>query len=145
LRKLHEPVRHRAVLQDITCDSDGRIDSYVDADGIGSCLPLPSIAKGEPLAFFMVGAYQEILGDMHNLFGDTDSVDVQLDDNGEVQLSHPIQGDDIAAVLDYVNFCPQDIQRRLQQQVSRSGLSQQDKTAFAAELSESLRAYTYLS
>jgi len=145
LRKLHEPVRHRAVLQDITCDSDGRIDSYVDADGIGSCLPLPSIAKGEPLAFFMVGAYQEILGDMHNLFGDTDSVDVQLGDNGEVQLSNPIQGDDIAAVLDYVNFCPQDIQRRLQQQVSHSGLSQQDKTAFAAELSESLRAYTYLS
>ncbi|WP_419812087.1 biosynthetic arginine decarboxylase [Bacterioplanoides sp.] len=145
LRGHHEPVRHRAVLQDITCDSDGRIDSYVDADGIETCLPLPTIEKGEPLAFFLVGAYQEILGDMHNLFGDTDSVDVVLDDRGEVQLQNPIQGDDIATVLDYVNFCPREIQQRLQQQVANAQLSEADKTLFSRELTDSLQAYTYLS
>ncbi|MCH2042145.1 MAG: biosynthetic arginine decarboxylase [Saccharospirillaceae bacterium] len=145
VRSHHDPVRHRAVVQDITCDSDGRIDSYVDADGIETCLPLPSIEKGEQLAFFLVGAYQEILGDLHNLFGDTDSVDVLLDANGEVQLQNPIHGDDIADVLDYVNFCPADIQQRLQQQVAASALTDNDKAEFSRELGESLQAYTYLT
>jgi len=145
LTGLDQPIRHHAVLQDITCDSDGRIDRYVDGEGTEPCLPLPSIARGEALAFFMVGAYQEILGDMHNLFGDTDSVDVLLDDQGQPQLHNPIQGDDISVVLDYVNFCPQDIQQRLLHQVQQSGLSVADKTLFASELSESLQAYTYLS
>lgn len=145
LTQHHEPVRHRVVLQDITCDSDGRIDSYVDADGIETCLPLPSIDKGEQLAFFLVGAYQEILGDMHNLFGDTDSVDVTVDKQGQPQLRNVQHGDDVAAVLNYVNFCPQDIQQRLQQQVAASGLDDADKALFEQELSESLSAYTYLS
>src|SRR5690606_40332358 len=72
---LDQPTGTRAVLQDITCDSDGRIDQYVDGEGLETTLPLPANHDGE-LGIFMVGAYQEILGDMHNLFGDTDSVDV---------------------------------------------------------------------
>lgn len=151
---LNQPMRHRGVLQDITCDSDGRIDDYVDSDGLGSSLPLPSVERGDLLAFFMVGAYQEILGDLHNLFGDTDSVDVVLD--GEVsagtlndgkcgyRIQHPIQGDTIAGVLDYVNFDPADIRARLLGQVDASHLSEADKAMFQQELSESLQAYTYL-
>ena len=146
---LNQPMRHRGVLQDITCDSDGRIDDYVDSDGLGSSLPLPSVERGDLLAFFMVGAYQEILGDLHNLFGDTDSVDVVLDDElsegkGGYRIQHPIQGDTIAGVLDYVNFDPEDIRLRLLGQVQASPLSEADKVMFQQELSESLQAYTYL-
>ena len=144
ISRLNQPLSHRAVLQDITCDSDGRIDDYVDSDGIGSSLPLPSVSRNDVLAFFMVGAYQEILGDLHNLFGDTDSVDVVFDEQGRYELQHPIQGDTIAGVLDYVNFDPEDIRERLLGQVSRSQLVDSDKAMFQQELSESLQAYTYL-
>ncbi len=73
----HAPER-RAVLLDITCDSDGAIDHYVDGDGIATTMPMPEYDPENPpmLGFFMVGAYQEILGNMHNLFGDTEAVDV---------------------------------------------------------------------
>ncbi|MCY0965781.1 biosynthetic arginine decarboxylase [Parathalassolituus penaei] len=137
-------MRHRAVLQDITCDSDGRIEAYVDAEGVGSSLPLPSVSKGEVLAFFMVGAYQEILGDLHNLFGDTDSVDVVADDDGNPVLRNILQGDSVAKVLDYVNFEPDDIRAGLISMVAASDLSDEDKSLFRHELSESLSSYTYL-
>lgn len=144
IRGLYDSMPHRAVLQDITCDSDGRIDEYVDSDGVSSGLPLPSVACGELLAFFMVGAYQEILGDMHNLFGDTDSVDVILDEEGGYQLKHAIRGDTVAGVLDYVNFDPEDIRERLLNKVVASALNDQDKQLFQQELVASLQAYTYL-
>src|SRR5690606_38650144 len=81
LNWLDRPPTRRAVIQDITCDSDGRIDAYVDGQGVETTLPLPEWGEGEErlLGFFLVGAYQEILGDLHNLFGDTDSVDASLD------------------------------------------------------------------
>ena len=85
---LDQRPQRRGVIQDITCDSDGRIHQYVDGQGIESTLPLPDYDPQHPLrlAFFMVGAYQEILGDMHNLFGDTDAVDVVFDATGQVQI-----------------------------------------------------------
>ncbi|ASP38160.1 arginine decarboxylase [Bacterioplanes sanyensis] len=143
LERLDQPVSCRGVLQDITCDSDGRIDQYVDADGIGSCLPLPGVERGDCLGFFMVGAYQEILGDLHNLFGDTDSVDVESRGDG-LQLSFPVQGDDLQTVLAYVNYDAEDIRQRLQQQVATSTLPEQDQAQLLAELQEALSAYTYL-
>jgi len=139
-----QPMTHRGVLQDITCDSDGRIDTYVESDGLSTSLPLPSVERGDLLAFFMVGAYQEILGDLHNLFGDTDSVDVVLDSNGAPQLRNPVWGDHIAKVLGYVNFNADDIRHRLMSQVAQSDLTSDDKALFQRELSESLQAYTYL-
>lgn len=145
LSQLDQPIQHRAVLQDITCDSDGRIDQYVDAEGIESSLPLPSIEKGTLLGFFMVGAYQEILGDMHNLFGDTDAVDITVTANGEWELSNAIKGDAVKDVLDYVNFNTNDIETCLHQQVSRSELSAEEKYLFAQELKDSLSTYTYLA
>ncbi len=139
-----QPMNFRGVLQDITCDSDGRIDTYVESEGLSTSLPMPSIQRGDLMAFFMVGAYQEILGDLHNLFGDTDSVDVVMDSNGEPQLRNPVWGDHIAKVLGYVNFDADDIRHRLMSQVAQSQLTSEDKALFQRELSESLQAYTYL-
>ena len=98
------PTRH-AVLGDITCDSDGKIDQFIDRRDVKRTLPLHAF-NGEPyyLGAFLVGAYQEILGDMHNLFGDTNAVHVSLDDDGEVVLEAVIKGDTVREVLDYVEF-----------------------------------------
>jgi arginine decarboxylase len=100
LHRLDEIPASRNVLQDLTCDSDGAIHLYVDREGIESTLPLPPYRSGEPylLGIFLVGAYQEILGDMHNLFGDTDSVNVTVDADG-FRLSGPARGDTVASVL----------------------------------------------
>ncbi len=109
IHRLNErPTRH-AVLGDITCDSDGKIDQFIDRRDVKRTLPLHPF-NGEPyyLGAFLVGAYQEILGDLHNLFGDTNAVHVSLDDNGEVVLETVIKGDTVREVLDYVEFDPND-------------------------------------
>jgi len=140
-----EPTR-RAVVQDITCDSDGRIDSYVDGQGVEATLPLPDWQHNDEklLGFFLVGAYQEILGDLHNLFGDTDSVDAALDANGDWVLSEPIQGDDVAKVLGYVNFDAEVLRRHLSRQLEASGLPEAQRRAFLDDLHAGLKSYTYL-
>ncbi|RAR60800.1 arginine decarboxylase [Onishia taeanensis] len=140
-----EPTR-RAVVQDITCDSDGRIDSYVDGQGVEATLPLPDWQHDDEklLGFFLVGAYQEILGDLHNLFGDTDSVDAALDANGDWVLSEPIQGDDVAKVLGYVNFDAEVLRRHLSRQLEASDLPEAQRRAFLDDLHAGLKSYTYL-
>lgn len=140
-----EPVR-RGVIQDITCDSDGRIDRYVDGQGVETTLPLPEWQADEEklLGFFLVGAYQEILGDLHNLFGDTDSVDAALDQEGNWILSQAIHGDTVADVLDYVNFDADVLRQRLAAQLDKSGLSQSERELFLDDLSAGLEGYTYL-
>lgn len=146
LSGLDQAPTRRAVIQDITCDSDGRIDSYVDGQGVESTLPLPEWATEDErwLGFFLVGAYQEILGDLHNLFGDTDSVDAALGANGEWVLSNPQAGDTVADVLAYVNFDAQVLKRKLSEQLASSNLSPQEQAQFAASLNEGLEGYTYL-
>ncbi len=140
-----EPVR-RGVIQDITCDSDGRIDGYVDGQGVETTLPLPEWQEGDEklLGFFLVGAYQEILGDLHNLFGDTDSVDAMLDDQGNWTFSHIQQGDRVADVLSYVNFDAEVLRHHLADQLAASGLEEADQQRFLDELAEGLAGYTYL-
>lgn len=146
LSGLDQAPTRRAVIQDITCDSDGRIDSYVDGQGVESTLPLPEWATEDErwLGFFLVGAYQEILGDLHNLFGDTDSVDAALNANGEWTLSNPLAGDTVADVLAYVNFDAHVLKQKLTDQLVESGLSDEDQARFATSLSEGLEGYTYL-
>ncbi|MBP5978603.1 MAG: biosynthetic arginine decarboxylase [Halomonas sp.] len=146
LSGLNQPPTRRAVIQDITCDSDGRIDSYVDGQGVESTLPLPEwpLEDERWLGFFLVGAYQEILGDLHNLFGDTDSVDAALNEHGEWVLSNPLAGDTVADVLAYVNFDAEVLKRKLNEQIAQSGFSEQERESFAASLSEGLEGYTYL-
>ncbi|MDX5433602.1 MAG: biosynthetic arginine decarboxylase [Halomonas sp.] len=140
-----EPSR-RGVIQDITCDSDGRIDGYVDGQGVETTLPLPEWRDDEErlLGFFLVGAYQEILGDLHNLFGDTDSVDAALDEDGDWVLSHAQHGDRVSDVLAYVNFDAKVLRDRLAGQLADSGLSAEEQEHFLDDLSAGLQGYTYL-
>jgi arginine decarboxylase len=92
----------------------------------------------------MTGAYQEILGDMHNLFGDTHSVDIRLNSQGGFSISDPIAGDTVAKVLRYVNFEPEVLLAAYRQKFSNSGLPQPQQTALMAELAAGLDGYTYL-
>ncbi len=143
---LHRPLNRRAVIQDITCDSDGRIDRYVDGQGIETTLPLPADVPGEPLlmGFFMTGAYQEILGDMHNLFGDTHSVDVRGNKGGGYIISDPINGDTVAKVLQYVNFEPNALMHAYESKFATSEFDQASREKLLAELTSGLSGYTYL-
>lgn len=143
---LNRPLNRRAVIQDITCDSDGRIDQYVDGQGIETTLPLPEHDPENPLlmGFFMTGAYQEILGDMHNLFGDTHSVDIRLNDHNEYIIGEPITGDSVAKVLQYVNFEPASILRAYQRKFQASSLPPELQKQLLTELSAGLQGYTYL-
>jgi len=146
LNRLAESPTRRAVLQDITCDSDGRIDLYVNADGIDSTLPLHPPRAGEPylLGIFLVGAYQEILGDMHNLFGDTDSVHVELLPDGRHTLVAPRRGDTVESVLRYVHFDAQDLLAHYREKVARADIPAERKQRFLEELAAGLDGYTYL-
>ncbi|KSB48898.1 hypothetical protein LFZ20_14255 [Salmonella enterica subsp. enterica serovar Johannesburg str. SA20025782] len=94
LEGLDQVPERRAVLLDITCDSDGAIDHYIDGDGIATTMPMPEYDPENPpmLGFFMVGAYQEILGNMHNLFGDTEAVDVFVFPDGSVEVELSDEG-----------------------------------------------------
>ena len=150
LKHLNEPITRRAVIQDITCDSDGRIDLYVDGEGVETSLPLPEVPKGETkeplgLAFFMVGAYQEILGDMHNLFGDADSVDAYFDNTGSLTLDHLRPGDSMASVLAYVDFNPEKMLATLTAQVESSALSVSQRQTFLALVKQTFANRTYLT
>src|SRR5688500_15098075 len=100
-----KPLKH-AVLGDITCDSDGKLDRFVDRRDVKKTLPLHAVNgdHGYYLGVFLVGAYQEILGDLHNLFGDTHAVHVSLDEHGNTRLDTLIKGDTVKEVLDYVEF-----------------------------------------
>jgi len=146
LQRLQEKPTARAVLEDITCDSDGRIDHYVDSEGLESSLPVHTINKGETylLGIFLVGAYQEILGDMHNLFGDTDSVHVELNADGGHSIKEKHQGTTVDEVLRYVNFDPAGLLQRYKNKIDASGLDTTVKEQILVELEAGLHGYTYL-
>ncbi|MCG8611382.1 MAG: biosynthetic arginine decarboxylase [Pseudomonadales bacterium] len=146
LSQLNDAEGRRAVLQDITCDSDGRIDHYVDEQGIETTIPLPRYQAENPylLGFFLTGAYQEILGDMHNLFGDTNSVDVTMDEEGVYQIEHPIAGDTVEQVLRYVKYEADSLLASFQANLDQAELSQQDRAMLLEEVAAGLKGYTYL-
>jgi arginine decarboxylase len=116
IHRLNEkPTRH-AVLGDITCDSDGKVDQFIDRRDVKRTLPLHEYnGSGLLLGAFLVGAYQEILGDLHNLFGDTNAVHVRLSPSGEVMLDEVIKGDTVREVLDYVQFKTDSLVARLRE------------------------------
>ncbi|WP_020405895.1 biosynthetic arginine decarboxylase [Hahella ganghwensis] len=136
----------RGVIQDITCDSDGRIDQYVDSYGVETTLPLPEFRAGESnlIGFFLTGAYQEILGDLHNLFGDTDSIDVYFNEQSKVELKHKISGDTVDKVLRYVNFIPEQLLASFETKINATDLSDEEKATYLSELKAGLGGYTYL-
>lgn len=145
LHRLNERPVSRAILQDLTCDSDGCIRNYVDGAGIENTLPLPPYHKGEPylLGIFLLGAYQEILGDMHNLFGDTDAVNVELTDDGH-RLVEPQHGDTAADLLRYVHFEPEVLQAAYQEKIAGADLGADQRRAYLEVLERGLQGYTYL-
>ncbi len=146
LHRLDEPPVRRAVILDLTCDSDGRIDHYVDREGVESSLPLHKWRSEEPylLGFFLVGAYQEILGDMHNLFGDTDSVNVVLDEGGGYRLEDAQHGDTVDTLLRYVHFDPDELRERYRAKIRSAELDEGRRAAYREILEAGLEGYTYL-
>lgn len=145
LEKLNEPLTRRAVLLDITCDSDGAIKQYIDNEDISSTMPFPEYDEQPPLiGFFMVGAYQEILGNMHNLFGDTEAVDVYVKPNGKVEVRLSDEGDTVADMLQYVQLDPSLLLNQFVSQVRDSNLDETLQRQFIDEFREGLYGYTYL-
>jgi arginine decarboxylase len=144
VHRLEQVPTRRVTIEDLTCDSDGRVDLYVDSLGIDTSLPLHSTRKGEDyvLGIFMLGAYQEILGDIHNLFGDTASVDVVMNDAGELDLTQISRGDRITDVLRYVNIDSEELLSRYAERLAASNNEQQE--ALLSELSAVMEQSSYL-
>lgn len=145
LSGLEEQPSLRGILHDITCDSDGRIDTYVNNYGLESTLPLMPHDPNKPylLGIFLVGAYQEILGDMHNLFGDTNSIHVELQADGSYQLTNAMEGDTVETSLRYVDFNGDDLLQSYQRQLSAANLTAAECSEFLSDLSIGLKGYTY--
>lgn len=135
----------RVVLLDITCDSDGAIDHYIDGDDISTTMPFPEYDDTPPyIGFFMVGAYQEILGNMHNLFGDTEAVNVYVKENGKIEVKLSDEGDTVADMLSYVQLDPTNLLNQFACQVRESNLDEELQRKFIDEFREGLYGYTYL-
>jgi arginine decarboxylase len=149
IHRLNEPPTRRAVLGDITCDSDGKIDQFIDLRDVRSTLELHPF-NGQPyyLGAFLLGAYQEILGDLHNLFGDTNAVHVSLDEDGEVNLDAVIKGDTVREVLHYVQYSADELASRMRKDVEkavRTGkISLDESRQLLAFYESGLEGYTYL-
>ncbi|HWD97679.1 MAG TPA: biosynthetic arginine decarboxylase [Bryobacteraceae bacterium] len=149
IHRLQEKPSHHAVLGDITCDSDGKVDQFIDRRDVKRTLPLHDFNGSDYyLGAFLIGAYQEILGDLHNLFGDTNAVHVRLSPSGEVMLDEVIKGDTVREVLDYVQFKSDSLIGRLRRSVEaavREGrLSYEESGRLLRYYEEGLHGYTYL-
>ena len=145
IARLDEAPTRRGVIADLTCDSDGRIDQYVEADGVDVSLPLHDLRRGEPyrLGIFMVGAYQETLGDIHNLFGDTDAVNVKLDGDGHV-FTHRRSGDTTDLMLDYVGYDLATLRAAYREKIAAAGIEGDAAARIGEALERGLTGYTYL-
>ena len=148
-RLTEEPTR-RAVLADITCDSDGKIDHFIDRRDIKNVLELHPLVPGDEyfLGVFLAGAYQEILGDLHNLFGNSNTVHVSLAPGGGYQIEHVVTGDTVTDVLKYVCYAREDLVARVrrfaEQAVRSNGMSLEETRSLLRMYEEGLSGYTYL-
>jgi arginine decarboxylase len=151
LQRLNEAPTRRAVLADLTCDSDGKMDQFIDLKDVKDYLPLHKInGDKEPyyVGSFLVGAYQEILGDLHNLFGDTDAVHVRLDGE-DYRVEHVVEGDSVTEVLSYVQFSKEDLVSRVRRAVEVAlrdkRITMAESGRFMRRYEEALDGYTYLT
>jgi arginine decarboxylase len=148
IHRLDEKPQHRAVIADITCDCDGKIDRFIDREDVAKVLPLHHIKPGEPyyVAVFLVGAYQETLGDLHNLLGDTNVVGVHLE-NGKPVYTHEVEGDTVADVLTYVEYDPKELVTRFrsfaEKAVNDGRISPKERREILDLFREGLAGYTY--
>ena len=149
LQRLNERPTRSATIQDITCDSDGKIANFVTNRNISHILPVHTVRKNEPyyLGVFLVGAYQEILGDMHNLFGDTNAVHISVKD-GKYSIDQIFDGETVEEVLSYVQYKPKELVRQLERWVTKSvkqgKISLEEGKEFLSNYRSGLYGYTYL-
>ena len=149
LSRLDERPDRTCTIQDITCDSDGKIANFITNHGTSSSLPVHSVRPGEPyyLGVFLVGAYQEILGDMHNLFGDTNAVHISVYKD-RYEIDRVIDGETVAEVLDYVQFSPKKLVRNVETWVTASmkagHITPEAGREFLSNYRSGLYGYTYL-
>jgi arginine decarboxylase len=151
IHRLNERPTRRAILADLTCDSDGKVDRFIDLRDVKSVLEVHQVQPGRPyyLAMFMVGAYQEILGDLHNLFGDTNAVHLSMDEEHGYRVERVIEGDSVAEVLTYVQYDKQELIRRIRSRLEiavRTGqINVKESGLLMKRYEEGLSAYTYLA
>lgn len=149
LSRLDERPDRSCTIQDITCDSDGKITTFVTAQGVSNSLPVHTVTPGEPyyLGVFLVGAYQEILGDMHNLFGDTNAVHISVYKDG-YEIDRVIDGETVAEVLDYVQYDAKKLVRNVEKWVTASmkagHITPEEGREFLGTYRSGLYGYTYL-
>jgi arginine decarboxylase len=153
LDRLNKQPQRRAVLADLTCDSDGKMDEFIDLRDVKHFLELHPVNGdngGEPyyIGCFLVGAYQEILGDLHNLFGDTDAVHVKLEDD-DYRVEHVVEGDSVAEVLSYVQYSKDDliarVRRAMELALRERRLTPAESGRLMRRYEEALAGYTYLT
>ena len=149
IHRLNEKPEREGIFADITCDCDGKIDHFIDESGQKHSLPLHELKADEAynIGVFLVGAYQETLGDLHNLFGDTNVVSVEVDPEGQRIYGHEVQGDTVADVLSYVEYDPKEMTvnfRSLAERAVRSGnISASQRKTIMQAFTEGMQGYTY--
>ena len=148
-RLAHQPTR-KAIIADLTCDSDGKIDKFIDLRGVRRYIDLHPYKGEQPyyIGVFLIGAYQECLGNLHNLFGDTNAVHVELDEDGLPAITSIIEGDTIKEVLSYVQYSGEDLLSGINSSIDRAVrngiMSAEESAKFMQRYKESLGGYTYL-
>lgn len=150
IHRLNEEPTRRGVFADLTCDSDGKIDRFIDQREIKKVLELhPWTDKPYYIGVFLVGAYQEILGDLHNLFGDTDAVHVSIDEDGLYSVEHVVEGDSVDEVLSYVQYdrslLIETVRRTIEKAMRSGDISLEDSARLRRHYEQGLQEYTYLS
>jgi len=149
IHRLNEEPTRRATLADITCDSDGKIDSFIDLRDVKHVLELhPKTPQDYYLGIFLVGAYQEILGDLHNLFGDTNTVHVQLSPDGDYDVKEVVNGDTVSEVLQFVDYTPGVLMTRMrnnvEQALRKKLMTLEESRTLINRFQAGMQGYTYL-
>jgi len=149
IHRLCEKPTRNACLSDITCDCDGRINRFIDQHDVNSVLPVHPFYKGQSymLAAFLVGAYQETLGDLHNLFGDTNVVSVRVDEDGDIEYVQHVAGDSVGDVLSYVEYRPERLIEQFrataEEAVKQKKITPAERREIVAAYENGMRGYTY--
>ncbi len=149
IHRLTERPNRMGTISDITCDCDGKIDNFIDLHDVKKTLPLHDLKVGEDyvMGVFLVGAYQETLGDLHNLFGDTNIVSVKLDADGRIDYTSEVKGDSVADVLGYVEYDPKDLvamfRDRAERAVREGRLSPTERREIVESYAAGIQGYTY--
>ena len=151
IHRLNERPTRRAILADLTCDSDGKVDKFIDRRDVKNVLEVHTVKPGTPyyIGMFLVGAYQEILGDLHNLFGDTNAIHVSMDEDYGYSIERVIAGDSVADVLSYVQYDKQNLIRRVRKRLEsamRTGkIDMRESALLMRRYEQGLSGYTYLA